>query len=313
MNVVSLLLALGLPSGQAVPNPAPLDVADGLRLAFGLPRIVAANVYMSRSMVVEAVYQATALSGGALMGRVVNTGTLAPGYGGAFQYSPEPTDRLVVHYAGQVHEFVVHEAQGNTQAMTADQWLLAPHHLSYTHRLDGQAEAEIVARYDGGAFEVSARGWTTQWGARYDLDLNASGRSAGVRDYGGQDIQTVYDLTGRIVGQELEIAVQERHSSSLVAATSPRLLPSQRGTASQSLSTLSSTLSMGGITYQLEDVRVESGQQARAGQGDAGMTGVSGAVLRDGSPFGRFVFQAGRAFLETSDGLIAMDAGPGGD
>ena len=54
-------------------------------VAFGLPRIVAMNAYLSRSLVVEAVYQATALSGGGMVGRIVNTGTLAPGYGGGFQ------------------------------------------------------------------------------------------------------------------------------------------------------------------------------------------------------------------------------------
>jgi hypothetical protein len=288
-----------------------LDVANGLRLAFGLPRIAAANVYMSRSMVVEAVYQATALSGGALYGRIVNTGTLAQGYGGAFQYSPQPTDRLVVHFGGQVHEFVVHEAQGNPQAMTSDAWLLSPHLLRYRHRLGNEAEADITVSYDGSAFEVSVQGWTTQWGERYELDIRTAGRQAGVRDYGGQDIQTVYDVAGTIRGQGLELTVQERHVSSLVAATSPRLLPSQRGTASQSSSTLNNVLSLGGARYQLRDVQIESGSQARAGQGSAGMTGVSGTVLRDGEPYGRFVYQGGRAILETSDGPIAMDGGPG--
>ena len=41
------------------------------------------------------------------------------------------------------------------------------------------------------------------------------------------------------------------------------------------------------------------------------MTGVTGSVLRDGEPYGRFVYQAGRAVLETSDGSISMDGGPG--
>ena len=110
-----------------------------LPIAFGLPRLAAANAYLSRAMVVESVYQATALSGAGMMGQVRNTGTLAPGFGGMYQYSPQPTDRLVVSYAGQTHEFVVHEASGNSQAMTSDAWLLSPHQLRYTHRLQGQA------------------------------------------------------------------------------------------------------------------------------------------------------------------------------
>ena len=112
-----------------------------------------------------------------------------------------------------------------------------------------------------------------QWGARYDLDLQATGRSAGVRDYGGQDIQTAYDLTGTIAGNGLELAVNERHTSSLVATTSLRTLPSQRGTASQANSTLASS---------------------------------------DGQPFGEFFLEGGQAFVRTAERVIAMDAAPSG-
>ena len=87
--------------------------------------------------------------------------------------------------------------------------------------------------------------------------------------------------------------------------------PSQRGAASQSNSTLNNELGLGGALYQLRDVQIQSGSQGRAGQGSAGMTGVTGTVLRDGEPYGRFVFQAGRAVLETSEGAISMDGGPG--
>lgn len=283
------------------------DLTDGLLIAFGLPRIAATNAYFSRAMVVEAVYQATALSGAAMMGRVANTGTLSPGYGGAFQYSPQPSDRLVVHFGGQIHEFVVHEAVGNPQAMTSDAWLLSPHQLRYTHRLGDQAEAEMSVRYDGASFETAVRGWTTQWGKRYELDLRAVGRAGGVRDYGGQDVQTVYDLTGTIRGDGLEVAVNESHQSSLVAATSLRFLPSQRGTASQSNATLRNVLTMDGRSYELRDVQVQMGTRTRGGQGSAGTTGVSGALLRDGQPYGRFLLQGGRPYLQTPDGTIAMD------
>ncbi len=302
----------GAPAAPQTGSGAPPDVATGLRIAFGLPRIVAANLYLSRSIVVEGVYQATALSGGAMMGRIVSTGTLTQGYGGAFQYSPQPADRLVVHYAGQVHEFVIQEAQGNSQAMNSDAWLSAPHQLRYRHRMGDQAEAAIFVRFDGSAFESSVQGWTTQWSARYDMNLQATGRGAGVRDYGGQDVQTTYDLTGTITGNGVELTVNERHTSSLVAATSLRLLPSQRGSASQSTSTLNNTLNMRGVRFQLQNVQVQTGTRVRRGEGTAGMTGLSGTVLRDGQPFGQFVMESGRAFLNTGDGVIAMGGAPGG-
>ena len=50
-----------------------VNLATALPIAFGLPRVVAMNAYLSRSLVVEAVYQATALSGVGMMGQVTNT------------------------------------------------------------------------------------------------------------------------------------------------------------------------------------------------------------------------------------------------
>jgi len=312
MRVYALffVLVIAVPSGASAQAGAATGddpVTTGLRIAFGLPRLASTTAYFSRSMVVNAVYQATVLSGAGLTGQIRNTGTLAPGFGGAFQYSPQPSDRLVVHWAGQVHEFMVHEATGDPQAATADAWLLSPHRLRYSHRLEGQAEAEMSVSYDGSAFEVSMRGWTTQWGQRYQLDLRSIGRSGGVRDYGGQDIQMAFELAGTINGPGVTVDVRERHSSSLVAATSLRTLPSQRGSASNSNATLSSIVTIEGARFELSNVQVQMGASSRGGQSTAGMTGLSGGVLRAGQPFGTFVMQGGRAFLQTNAGLISMD------
>lgn len=279
----------------------------GMQIAFGMPRIAAANLYLSRAMVVEAVYQATVLSGAATMGQVANTGTLSPGYGGAFQHSPQPSDRLVVHYAGQVHEFVVHEAVGNPQALTSDQWLLSPHQLRYSHRLGDLAEAEISVRFDGASFETDVTGWTTQWDRRYEMSLQSTGRTGGVRDFDGQDIQTTYTLVGQIEGDGLSLLVNEQHTSSLVSAQSLRLLPSQRGAASQSTAQLANALTLDGAVYQMQDVRVEMGTQARGGQGSAGTTGLTGVLLRDNTQFGTFALQGGRPFLTTPSGVVTLD------
>lgn len=279
----------------------------GMQIAFGMPRIAATNLYLSRAMVIEAVYQATILSGAAMMGQIRNTGTLSPGYGGAFQYAPQPSDRLVVHYAGQIHEFVVHEAVGNTQAMTSDQWLLSPHQLRYSHRLADLAEAEISVRFDGAAFETEVNGWTTQWDRRYEMSLRSSGRTGGVRDLDGQDVQTTYSVAGTIEGPGLSLRVNEQHTSSLVSAQSLRMLPSQRGAASQSTALLSSALTLDGEVYELRDVRVEMGTQSRGGQSSAGTTGLQGVLVRGGAEFGRFVLQGGRPFLTTADGSVALD------
>ena len=253
-------------------------------------------------MVVEAVYAASAQ-----MGQVVYAGTLTVSSMGV-QYAPQPTDRLVLNYGQQRQEFVVHQAQGDNQAMNASGWLLAPHHLDYTHRIPGEAEARITARYDGSRFDVTLRGWYTQSGRRYELDLQARGGAAGVRDYGGQDTQTQYDLTGTITGAGLSLDVSERHASTLVAATSLRTLPSQRGSASRVNATINNRVRHGGSTYQLQNVQVQTDQKTRGGNTTGGMTGLSGDLLRDGQPYGRFVSQGGQPMLTTASGTIALGA-----
>lgn len=129
-----------------------------------------------------------------------------------------------------------------------------------------------------------------------------------MRDHGGQDVQTVYDLTGTVTRSGLRLEVAERHASSLVAATSLRTLPSQRGSASQSTSTLANVLTLGGTEYRFENVQLQEGARERGGQGSAGITALSGTVLRGGMPFGQFALQGGRPVLSTAGGAIAMDS-----
>jgi hypothetical protein len=152
------------------------DEQRDLAIAFGLPRVVAVNAYLSRSLIVEAVYQATALAGSGFYGQVTNTGTLTTEYG-SLQYLPEPTDRLVLRLGEETHEFVVRDVQGNMQAQTAASWLLYPHILRYRHVLPGQAEVEMSVHYDGMSYQSEMTGWYEQSGQRYDLNLGASGQS----------------------------------------------------------------------------------------------------------------------------------------
>lgn len=294
--------AAGAAGGVAAGAGERVALDEAFKIAFGLPRVVAVNVHLSRTMVVEAVYAASAH-----MGQVVYHGTLTMTQMGV-QYLPQPSDRLVVNLGSQTHEFVVHQAQGNDQALNASAWVLAPHLLRYTHRLPGQAEAQISARYDGSRFEVALRGWYTQNNRRYDLNLQAAGQSAGVRDYGGQDTQTIYDLTGGITGGGLSLEVNERHASTLVAATSTRTLPSRRGSASRINATINNTLRFAGNVYQLQNVQVQTDQKTKGGNTDGGMTGLSGQLLRDGQVYGRFFNQAGQPMLETHNGTVALGA-----
>lgn len=249
----------------------PADQQHDLAIAFGLPRVIAVNAYLSRALIVEAVYQATALSGSGYYGQITNTGTLTAAYGG-LQYLPQPADRLVLQLGQERHEFVVKEAQGNMQAQTAIDWLLMPHVLRYTHIMPGQAEAEMAVQFDGVKFISEVTGWYLQSGQRYDLKLRASGRSQTQRGIDGQEAQTEYDFTGTISQEGFTLNVAERHAMSLAAAFHPsRLLPSQRGSASRFNGTINNTLKRGGVEFRFENVRVQTDMAARGGGGFGGL------------------------------------------
>ena len=276
-----------------------------LSIAFGLPYVIASDITESRAMVVEAVYQATALSGGYA---IVNTGTLAPGLNG-YTYSPKPKDKLVVIWEGRTHEFVVKNAQGNMQATTSDAWLSSPHLLNYTHHLKDMAKVEISTRFDGVRFNAQVKGWYLQSGIKYQVDLSAAGRSTGESDFHGQDIRTTYTLTGKIKGPSMELDVRETHQWALASATNLRLLHSQRGSASRLNATLNNVLRSHGKEYRLKNVQAQFDRKVKGGSViHAGFTQVSGTVLKDGKTFGQCILKAGRVCLRTRIGYHSTRA-----
>ena len=299
----ALFLLVGCGSGGSAQSEGQ---TLGLPIAFGLPRVVALNVYMSRGLVVEAVYQATALSGGSYYGRIVNTGTLVLGPAG-LQYQPSPTDRLVLKLGTQTHEFVVKNAQGNMAAATSTAWLFSPHRLHYTHRIPGQADADISLSFDGNRFQAKVKGWSMVGGVRYTVDLTASGQSATRRDYHGQEVQTEYNLSGNVQGEGFAVEVNERHTFGLAAATNLRMPQSMRGSASRFNGTLNNVLRVGEDEYKFANVQIQTDMKGRGGTGSAGVTNATGQVLLNGKPFGRCVLQSGQVFLSTENGQIPLD------
>jgi hypothetical protein len=297
---------------EMVQQQASAEELRDLAIAFGLPRVVAVNAYLSRYLVVEAVYQATALSGSGMYGQVTNTGTLTTEFGG-LQYLPQPADRLILRLGTETHEFVVMDAQGDIRAQTASAWLLMPHVLRYRHVLPGQADVELAVQFDGVIFQSEVVGWYEQSGQRYDLDLVASGQSATQRDMTGQEARTEYDLTGTISREGFSLEVSEHHTSTLAAASHPsRLLPSQRGSASRFNGTINNVLQSGGIESRFVDVQLQTDMMAQGGTGTAGLTGLTGQVFRNGTLFGQCVLENGQAFLDTGSSRIPLDLQPPG-
>lgn len=277
----------------------------GLPVAFGAPRLIAMSAYQSRAMVVEAVYQATAMSGAGMTGRVMNTGTIRVTAAGA-QYQPQPTDRLVVEWGGQRHEFVVKNAQGNSQAPTSDMWLASPHQLSYSHAVQGQGRADMDVAFDGSRFRVSARGTTLLSGESVTFDVTATGAAGGTRDYHGQDVTTEYAMTGSIKGDGYEVAVDERQSARVVSATSLQTLPSMRGSASSITTVISSVLRSGGAEIKFDGVRARSESSEKGGNPKNQHQEVAGRVLRNGALWGECTMTPAGPFLNTKEGPVAL-------
>lgn len=279
-----------------------------LAAGHGLPRVIALNAYQSRQMMVQAVFGATALAGVAGTGRIVNTGTLSPGFGG-FQYAPSPRDRLVVRLPDATHEFVVKESQGNQFVATPAAFLLADHVMRYTHRIPDRTECEISVQNVRGRIEVKVTGWYVQGSQNYEFQLQAAGTSAARRDMQGHEVKTGYALTGTIRGGGLEVSVDERHSFAMAAATSLRLPTTMRKTASRFTGTNNNTVRFGVDTYRWKGVEyVTDSMTSQAGGGGAGVSRAEGEVLRNGSTFGRYALAGGKIVLQTGGGPLALDS-----
>src|SRR5262245_27196752 len=240
--------------------------SKALGVAFGLPRVVAAVAYHSRSTVVEAVYFACSQTNSLLTtGQVTKTGTVAITQYGA-QYLPTPTDKLLVQAGGETQEFESIQANGSQTADTAITWLQSPHRLAYVYRVPGKGEARVDEQFDGSRFTSTLKGFSLLGGERYELDLTASGGTQGTSDLDGTESQTSYDLVGTVRGGGIEVDVKERHFSNYASAVSIRMLYSQRGWASQFRATIANTVRSGGHGYRFDSVQVETGAKEKGGQ-----------------------------------------------
>lgn len=315
--IISVFISEGSIKGSALPFEEPqtkigekdeiMNRAQlGFSIAFGMPYVVAMSVSDSREMVVEAVYGATQLSGGAEYGRVVSTGTLlVKGYDDA-QYLPTPTDRLVVKMDGYTHEFKVNDARGNNMAPNAASWLNEPHMLDYVHTLPGLAQAHVTVQFDGARFAVDIKGWYKYEGTRFEMNLSATGGGSGESDYHGQETKIKYGIKGKVKADKMEVTVDEQHASETASATNLRLLYSQRGSATRFNAVLNNTLKLDGKEYKLKNVQVQTDSKTKGGVSSFAITHLEGKVLENGKAYGQLVQMGDKVGLKTADGMIDL-------
>ncbi len=299
-------------SVQEPPRPLPVDPAQalgqaprGLAIALGAPRLIAQAVVSSRSMLVQAVYQASELSGAGANGGVTSTGTLTVSEAGA-QYAPSPADKLIVVLGKERHEFVLEAVQGNTQALDPWTWMASPHALRYQHAASKHAQAAVELKFDGVNFEAKIKGFAPFGGERVALEIAAKGRTQGEKDAHGQDVTTVYALSGKLSGSEFEVDVDEQHSMRTVASTSLRLLHSMRGSATSVQSQIASRLQIGADRYGFEGLIVHSDYAEKGGQVKNQETKLSGTVTLNGKPFGACSIEGGVPIVTTAAGPLML-------
>ncbi len=283
---VLLVPALTCACGGGEAASVPGVTLPGLTAAFGLPRIVAADLMASRSLLVEAVYRASSLSGAASKGAVTSTGTLTVDAGGESRWGASPNDRLVVECGDVRHEFVLRTAQGDNTQGSAAGWLSRPHTLSYRHEVESGPSADVDAQFDGARFWVHAVGSAVYDGGKVEIDLVAEGATQGVKDLDGADLTTQYACTGTLQGDGFAVEVRETQSIRFASATSLRLLPGQRGSASSATTRIDSLLRSGDAEYQFDGVQVRSDYGEKGGRMRNRETRVQGSVLRGRDPFG---------------------------
>ncbi len=246
-----------------------------------LPALISSGAVQSRQTVVKAVYGATMLSGGALTGQIVNTGTLTQVAGTLrFRYSPEPADRLVVKLVNGTHEFQIKGVKGNMKAVSAEAFLDADHVLHYRHRVPGRFDLDVKVRNTGGKFSGSVEGTFTHEKRDYKTKLESSGSSSYQSGFGGFESRADYKLSGKVTAKDLHLDVDEHHSFIMVSQS--------RSVAHQATDVCNNRLKFGGDTFKWENARfIKAFRDGKPSYPHRDWK-ASGKILKNDKAFGTF-------------------------
>lgn len=290
--------------GDATDELPLASLARDLPIAFSLPSRIAADVEVSRTLVLETAFRATGLAGLEPADGLVRTGTLDVVLDA---YRNRPTDRLTLRQANREHVFEIERLEGNEEAPSAAAWQMLPHALRYTHRVEGEHELEVAVDYDGSSFEVRVRGWTILAGRRIELELAAVGSSPDAREFRGREVRTEVTLSGRLTAGELEVEVLETHASALLGAGDGK---PRRLSPTMVDSTISSSLDSGGSRFLLDRVRLRTEPSGATGPGAdpaRRLVLVDGRFLREATPLGRCALSDGLPVLRVGDVVLRLD------
>jgi hypothetical protein len=269
-------------------------------------------MHESRTIMVQAVYYATVLSGRGGTGTVVTNGTLtqlAPDTL-QFRYAPAPADKLMVKLAGRPdHELRITEVRGNLQAATPDAFLNASHSLAYVHVIPGQASMRITTKNVDGRWSYAARGSFVHETKSYQVDLRSQGVYSFENDMSGAHNKNQYTVQGKIEGDGLVVALSEEHKFELVSA---RWVNNRQRTVSHSVDVSNNTLTVGRDSFQWVDARIAkvfvNGKPSSVDRDWK----ATGEVRRNGRPFGTYRLDSGagklRALLVAGGEVVELES-----
>lgn len=283
---------------------------QALRMAFATPRELVGRAYLSRRILMEALFQATALSERAASAGIVSSGTLIV-QGTDIGYDVEPADRFVVDLDGRAHEFTVEEIQGNFLAASATEWLVSTHALRYRYRRAEQSELSVVLSYDQVLFSMDISGWHVDSGTRFDTDLVASGQASGTLGENGHQLWASFSTTGSLRGGGLEITVRQEHRGNLGVSSGVLHPDASRAVASgRSRVNLNNNVRMGEEVYGFNKVEMATEVHLTAGAAEVELISLTGSLFRGGDLFGSLVLLDGQPVVQVGPNRISLAGTP---
>ncbi|MHC4548455.1 MAG: hypothetical protein ACYTEZ_06725 [Planctomycetota bacterium] len=289
--VPALLAAGGPATAQESGGGLGPQTRQALARGHTLPTLLGRAMYESRTIMVQAVFAATVLSGRGGTGGVVTTGTLTQQAAGTlqFRYAAQPPDKLVVKLAGRKHhELKVTEVRGDLRAATPEAFLDGNHSLAYEHFIPEQASMQVATRSVNGNWTYATKGWFVHENTRFATDFRAQGTYWFQNDMSGAENKNRYAVQGTIRGGGLSIAIKEEHHFRLVSA---QWVNRRQRTVTHSVDVNNNTLAVGRDTFRWVDAKIAkvftNGRPSSVNEDWQ----ATGQVLRNDRPFGVYRLQ----------------------
>ncbi len=262
------------PSGKPQGNTQ--QVQQALQDIHQLDEVSFSDVRTASDWLIQAVGFATQQSQSStlvLSGTVDATNAQAP------QYSPQPVDSLVVKTEKLTLNYRNISAQGDFQ-----DGLQSDHQLNYEVSIKTDKWLQVQSLRSGSQHQVQLQGTLFLNQHEYQVDLNYQGEISSEVDLSGSDYLNNYRITGIVNGGPVQAQIDESWKFRIITAKGD----GRHSSAQSTDRNLSHRLSVGGDTYQWQDVYLAKRfRDGRPSQVDNEWT-ARGQILKNGQSFGTY-------------------------